>query len=291
MIFPEALKPGDTVRVVAPSSGFPRNDFFAGLAWLAGRYRVEYGESIVERAAYLAGSDERRFDEMVRAFQADHVKAIVCARGGYGASRFADRLPWGEFKKKPKWIVGFSDITVLHLFANANGIASVHGSNVTGLSRATPWVRHTWMRSLEMPSHRATWKCDVVHRGKGEGALIGGNLALVHAMAAAGQFHFPDGAILVLEDTTEKPYRVDRMLTSLRSGGYLARASAIVFGEFTECSPNVDGRTVSEVIADCTRGSGVPVVSGAPFGHGVLNEAFILGKRASLAEDGSLAIG
>lgn len=291
MIFPEALKPGDTVRVVAPSSGFPSRDFFAGMAWLAGRYRVEYRADILSRAAYLAGTDERRFDEMERAFRAENVKAIVCARGGYGALRFADRLPWSELKKNPKWIVGFSDITVLHALANAHGIASVHGSNVTGLSGASPWVRRTWMRSLEKPTERTMWRCRIVRAGSGSGVLVGGNLALVHALASAGQLRIPPGAILVLEDTTEKPYRVDRMLTSLRVGGHFDGVSAIVFGEFTECAPNVDGRTVDDLMAELANELRVPVVSGAPFGHGMLNEAFVLGARAELAEDGTLSIG
>jgi muramoyltetrapeptide carboxypeptidase len=114
---------------------------------------------------------------------------------------------------------------------------------------------------------------------------VGGNLALVHAMAAAGRLALPEGAILALEDVTEAPYRVDRMLTSLQLGGQLARASAIVFGGFDRCLPGPDGRTVNDVLEERTRALGVPVLAGAPFGHGAENEAFVVGAPARVRGD------
>jgi muramoyltetrapeptide carboxypeptidase len=115
--------------------------------------------------------------------------------------------------------------------------------------------------------------------------VVGGNLALVAAMAAGGALVVPDKAIVVLEDVTERPYRVDRMLTSLLLGGHLARASAIVFGAFTQCEPGPDGVTVDEVLRERTSGLGVPVVAGAPFGHAAPNFAFPLGRVAVLRGD------
>ncbi len=112
--------------------------------------------------------------------------------------------------------------------------------------------------------------------------MVGGNLALVHALAAAGRLRIPEGAVLALEDVTEAPYRVDRMLTSLRLGGYLARVSAVVLGGFDRCAPGTDGRTVEDVLEDRLGDLGVPVVAGAPFGHGARNEAFVLGKDVQL---------
>jgi muramoyltetrapeptide carboxypeptidase len=114
---------------------------------------------------------------------------------------------------------------------------------------------------------------------------VGGNLALVHAMAAAGRLVVPEGAVVALEDVTEAPYRVDRMLTSLRLGGHLGRASAVVFGGFDKCAPGPDGRTVEEVLVDRTGDLGIPVLAGAPFGHGERNEAFVLGARARVRGD------
>jgi muramoyltetrapeptide carboxypeptidase len=156
--------------------------------------------------------------------------------------------------------------------------------NVTGLGRTvTASERLSLLDALEGRAAQPWRDLTIVHPAPPvRGPLVGGNLALVVAMAAAGRFVMPDGAILVLEDVTERPYRVDRMLTSLRLGGYLARAGALVFGGFTECDPGPDGVTVTEVLRERTAGLAVPVVAGAPFGHGAPNRAFVLGARASL---------
>jgi muramoyltetrapeptide carboxypeptidase len=140
-----------------------------------------------------------------------------------------------------------------------------------------------WLAAVEsLPGPRAWRGLRVVHGGEASGVLVGGNLTLLHAMAGAGLLDVPAGAVLAIEDVSEAPYRVDRMLTSLLLGGHLARVSAIVVGGFDGCGPRPDGRTVDEVIADRTGPLGVPVVAGAPFGHGLHNEAFVLGQRATV---------
>jgi muramoyltetrapeptide carboxypeptidase len=293
---PPPLAPGDLVAVVAPSSPFPREDFFRGLAWLRTRYRLRMAASALSRDGYLAGDDARRRGELTRAMTDPEVRAIVCARGGYGAMRIARELPWDEFAARPKWIVGFSDVTALHVLAWSAGVASVHGPNVTGLGRtkaddAVPWTRAAWIASVERPASPRLWSgLRAVHPGRAHGTLVGGNLSLLAAMAAAGMLAVPDGAVVALEDVTEAPYRVDRMLTSLLLGGHLARASALVFGGFDRCAPLADGRTVDEVIAERTRALGVPVVAGAPFGHGARNEAFVLGAAVAVS-GGEVRIG
>ncbi|MBS2012809.1 MAG: LD-carboxypeptidase [Deltaproteobacteria bacterium] len=256
-----------------------------GLAWLRTRYRLRVSGSILSRHGYLAGTDERRLAELGEAMTDPDVHAIFCARGGYGVMRIVDRLPWDAFSERPKWLVGFSDITALHVVANARGVATVHGPNVTGLGRTiAPTERLALLDAVEGRAVAPVWRAlRVVHPGPGEGAregiLFGGNLALVEAMAASGQLRVPEGAVLALEDVTERPYRIDRMLTALRLGGHLARASAIVFGAFTQCEPGPDGVTYEDVIADRTRDLGMPVLAGAPFGHGKPNDAFVLGRR------------
>ncbi len=124
--------------------------------------------------------------------------------------------------------------------------------------------------------------------GEARGVVVGGNLSLLHAMAAAGRLLVPRGAVLALEDINEAPYRIDRMLTSLRLGGHLARASAIVLGAFTRCTTAADGRSVDEVLAERTIGLGLPVLAGAPFGHEAHNEAFVLGRVARITGDAML---
>lgn len=274
------------VAIVAPASPFDREELLRGLAWLRTRYRLRIASSILSREGYLAGTDERRASELSYAMTDPEVSAILCARGGYGAMRILDALPWEAFAARPKWLVGFSDVTALHIVANARGIPTVHGPNVTGLGRSiSPAERVALLDAIEGRSTAASWTAlRVVHEGANrrpaEGVLFGGNLALVEAMAAAGRLVVPEGAVLVLEDVTERPYRIDRMLTALRIGGHLARASAIVFGGFTQCEPGADGVTYETVLAERTRELGVPVLAGAPFGHGSPNDAFVLGRRA-----------
>jgi muramoyltetrapeptide carboxypeptidase len=286
-VFPPPLVPGDLVAVVAPSSPFSRDELLRGLAWLRGRYRVRMSPEVFARDGFLAGSDARRTQELANAFRDPAIKAVLAARGGYGAMRILGDAPWEELGRAPKWLVGFSDVTAFHVMAWRAGIASVHGPNVTGLGRdASPLVRAAWLASVERPGARRVWAgLRVVQSGRAEGPLVGGNLAMLEAMAAAGKLIVPDGAVLALEDVTERPYRIDRMLTALRLGGHLDRVSAIVLGGFEGCGPGPDGRTAEEVLEERTRTLGVPVVSGAPFGHSPHNEAFVLGVNAVVEND------
>lgn len=284
---PPPLRPGSLVAVVAPASPFDPKDLFRGLAWLRTRYEVRMASSIFARTGYLAGDDTRRAAELGAALTSPHVEAVVCARGGYGTTRILDALPWDLFARRPRWIVGFSDATALHAMATAHGVASIHAPNVTGLGRdITADERLSLLDALERPSTPTTWRdLETINPGRVVGPVVGGNLALVHAMAAAGRLVVPEGAILVLEDVTERPYRIDRMLTSLRLGGWLARAGAVVFGSFTDCEPGSDGVTTRDVLLGVARSVDRPFALGAPFGHGAPNRAFIIGRPALL--DGS----
>lgn len=276
------LRPGSLIAVAAPASPFDRNELFRGLAWLRTRYRLRIDTRVLDRKGYLAGADASRLDVLAKAMCDPEVEAILMARGGYGALRIADDLPWDDFVEAPKHLVGFSDICALHAFANRRSIVTVHGPNVTGLGRAiTAAERLSLIACLEgLPL--APWTLRAIRRGKARGPLVGGNLALVQAMVAAGEFAVPADAIVVLEDITERPYRIDRMLASLHLGGVFDRASAVVFGDFAQCDPGPDGVTVEEVIRDLAEKLAIPVYAGAPFGHGAPNFAFPLGAIAEL---------
>jgi muramoyltetrapeptide carboxypeptidase len=284
-----------TIAIVAPSGPFDREILFPGLAWLRTRYRLQIDTKILAaRDGYLAGTDASRAEVFKRAMLDPKVDAIYCARGGYGAMRILDQLPWQEFFKAPKKLIGFSDVTALHVIANARGLATIHGPNATGLG---PWLRPIERASvLALLENRPLdpWTgLAIVHRSKHrevKGITAGGNLALIEAMASANRLVIPDGAILFLEDVTERPYRIDRMLTSLRLGGYLQKAAAIVLGGFTQCDPvATDGVTVEQVLMARTEDLGVPVVSGAPFGHALPNRAFPLGAPAKVTIEVSSA--
>lgn len=259
----------------------------AGLAWLAQRYELVMHEDVFSREGFLAGDDARRADELSRAMRDESVRAIVTARGGYGATRIASRLPWDDFARSPKWIVGFSDVTALHAYAYAAGVASIHAPNATGLGASNnvhlARNRGALLAALERPDDaRSFGDLHAITRGEASGPLFGGNLALLCALAAADALVVPDEAIVLIEDVTERPYRVDRMLTSLLEGGHLANASAIVFGDFDQCDAGPDGVTVEAVLAERTSRLGIPVYRGAPFGHAARNEAFTIGARGRI---------
>lgn len=289
-IHPPALCPGDTIAIVAPASPFEHVLAWSGLGWLARRYRVRFDRGLFARTGYLAGSDERRRDELERAVRDPDVKAILAARGGYGAHRFAHEIDWTTLIERPRWLIGFSDITALHTEVARVGLASIHACHLTALGRGDARAREGFLRAVEAPQEPRAYRGLRVYKpGVAEGALYGGNLTVLHASAAAGRLHIPEGSVLFLEDVTERPYRIDRALATLAVGGHLARASAVVLGDFTDCNPGPDRVTIEAVLAERLGRLGVPVVGGLPVGHGIRNEPIILGGRARV--DASFAGG
>ena len=281
LILPEPLAPGSAVRVVAPSSPFEPRLLWRGLGWLAQRYQIRFDRGIFARSGYLAGDDERRRRELEAALAEPDVGAVLCARGGYGLSRYAHRIDWSVLRSRPRWIVGFSDVTALHVEAARASVASVHGCHVTALGRSDASCREALVRTLEHPYEtRVFERLDAWRPGQASGPLFGGNLTVLHACAAAGRLRLPVGSVLLLEDVGERPYRIDRALTTLQVGGYLDRVAAVVVGELSDCSPGPDGVSVLEVLRERLSLLDVPVVAGLPVGHGLRNEPVVLGAPA-----------
>jgi muramoyltetrapeptide carboxypeptidase len=291
-VIPAPLQPGSRLRVIAPSGPFDRTLVLRGMGFLRQRYRVEFDWSIFERAGFLAGSDARRLDELNRALSDPTLGAIVAARGGYGLTRIAHLADYGALLRHPKWIVGFSDITALHVEAAALGIASMHGPNAAALGRSDDWTQQRFIRTLESPTARAVYEgLATLRGGYARGPLAGGNLSLLLACQATQRLRLPHGAILVIEDVTESAYRVDRMLSALLASGALDRICAVVVGDFTDC-PDSHRVSVQAVLEERLGALEVPVVGGLRFGHGRYNEFVPLGIDAELdATSGRLVIG
>lgn len=275
---PPPLSPGSRVRVVAPCSPFDPRLIWRGMGWLAQRYRVDYSRGIFAASGFLAGDDGRRREELQAALDEPDLDAILCARGGYGLSRYVHQLDLSTMVERPRWLVGFSDVTALHVELASAGVASMHACNVTALGRSDAQSRDDLVAALESPTARRSFEgLEVLSSGQAEGPLYGGNLTLLQACAAAGRLRVPDSAVILLEDVSEMPYRVDRALTTLLVGGHFDAASAIVVGELTGCRPGVDGVRVEQVIAERLAPLGIPVVAGAPVGHGRINRPVIIG--------------
>ncbi len=247
--------------MIAPSGPFDQRGFERGVERLRTRYRVTHRADIDTKQGYLAGSDERRADELLEALEDETVDAIVAARGGYGATRILHRIPIASIAKARKLLVGFSDVTALHALWAIAGVRSLHGPMVATLGRGEERLVERWMASVEgaPPSidPLTGWG-----EGVAEGPLLGGNLSVLAALLGTPYFPPLRGAILFLEDVNEAPYRVDRMLTSLASAGALDGIVGVVLGAFT----HRDEAQVLEVLRE-RLGDRVPVAAGLPAGH------------------------
>jgi len=281
VLIPPALGPGDAVRVVAPSGPFDRTLCLRGAGFLGERYRVRFDWSMFERQGFLAGSDQRRRHELEAAVADASVRAIVAARGGYGLTRIAHAASLASLARDPKWIVGFSDLTTLHVECARLGIASLHAHNCAGLGRGDAVARAALIDALEQPLRpRAFEGLETWRSGSATGTLFGGNLTVLFTLAAAGRLFVPDGAVLFLEDVTESVYRLDRMLSALLVAGALDRVAAVALGELTDCPMGPHGVPAEQAVRERLLELGVPMVAGVPAGHGRYNAPLVLGAPA-----------
>jgi len=286
VLTPPALRPGSNIHIIAPSGPFDRALFWRAAGWLSKHHRLLFDRSIFERNGFLAGSDERRRVELQQAIDNPEIGAIVAARGGWGAARFVTSIDFSGLISHPKWIVGFSDPTVLHVRAWQFGVASLHAHNMVGLGRGEKYARDTWLQALEIPDKARVLRGHSLSAGKHNGVLVGGNLSVLFSCLAMGILHFPDNCILAIEDVAESSYRIDRMLNALLASGVMDRVAAFALGQFVDCDAGRHGVPVSEVLKDHIGRIGVPAVMNLPFGHGRVNEPLPLGAQVTL--DGTL---
>lgn len=297
MLLPPRLRRGDPVRVVAPSGPFDPAVLERGLAVLSGRLGLvpRMRADLAARKGYLAGDDARRAEEWREAVADPEARAIFCARGGYGAMRILPAVDPAPLLERPRALVGFSDITALHAALNRAGLATVHGPVVTQLGRAPDdAVRHLEVLLFEDPPRTGAWDAPAagaglvatrtVSPGRASGPLLGGTLTLLAHLAGTPYAPRLDGAILLLEDVGEKPYRIDRCLTQLRLAGTLDGVAGLALGRFTDCDDG--GLLAQDVLREAALSLGVPAVEGLPVGHEDANFAVPLGARATLVAPG-----
>jgi muramoyltetrapeptide carboxypeptidase len=292
VLYPPPVHPGDLLRIVAPSGPFDKTLFYRALAWLGRRYRVIWNRGILERRGYLAGSDQRRLAELDEALRDPDARAVIAVRGGYGATRVCPAADIASLLRYPKWCVGFSDFTALHLAAMRVGVASLHAPNLGALGRGDDVARAEWLDALEQPLARRCFSgLQVLYPGHASGTLVGGNLTLLFTAAASGQLALPDGAILFFEEVNEAAYRIDRMLTALGASGHLERVAGFCIGDLAPDREDALRQAAWGAVVDCLGPLGVPIVAGLPVGHGLINQPLPLGVPAHLdASSGALLI-
>jgi muramoyltetrapeptide carboxypeptidase len=263
----QPLSPGGRIRLIAPAGSFPVDDFERGVERLRERYQVSFDPDILARDGYFAGSDARREAELRAAIEDPAIDAIVAVRGGFGAARLLPALDPARLAAQPKLLVGFSDISALHALWARAGLGSIHGSMVAALGRSDTVRIARWQRAVEGVLPPQLNGLRTIARGRGRGPLLGGNLAVLTSLIGTPFLPELGGCVLFLEDVGERPYRVDRMLTTWAQAGVLQRPAAIALGAFSDCGPGPDGVTVEQVLDDRLGSLGIPVVAGVPAGH------------------------
>jgi muramoyltetrapeptide carboxypeptidase len=280
---PPALRQGDTVGIIAPSSGFRREDFEAGCATLRRLgYRPFYLPSIFERDLYFAGSLERRITELHEMFSRSEVRAILCARGGYGCNYLLPHLDLELIRANPKIFAGCSDVTTLLTYlCDAAGLVTFHAPMVAGdFSRPDGVDVDAWSAAASSgKAHPRAFSHDEVQplvEGNATGILYGGCLSLLCASLGTPYEIRTEGTILFLEDRGEKPYQIDRMLMQLKLAGKFDGVTGIIFGEMLDCGQrDAADRTLRDLIIRILGGLGIPIAFGLKSGH-VSSKSFTL---------------
>jgi muramoyltetrapeptide carboxypeptidase len=278
-VAPPALRPGDSVAIVAPSGPFDRPSFEAGLALVKARYTPHFTDGLFAQQRYFAGDDARRGDELNRAFSDPGIKAVFTARGGYGSMRLLTGLSLGA----PKIFVGFSDVTAVHGALQAHGVRSLHGPVLTQLGNQPPGSVERFFNLLESPLPSGPLlNGRTVVAGVAEGPLVGGNLSVLTRLLGTRFMPPTRGAVLLLEDVGERPYRLDRMWTHLALAGAFDGLAGIVLGDFTGCEERDADYGSADVLQSLARQTGLPCAAGFAIGHGAVNLPVPLGARVRL---------
>lgn len=286
MITPANLKKGDTIALVATARKATDGSLKAAID-LAHSWGLEVvvGSSIGLDYNQLAGTDEQRAADFQDQLDNPKIKAIWCVKGGYGTVRMVDLLDFTKFKAQPKWIVGFSDITVLHNHLNTMGYKSIHGVMPITVARATPPAIESLHASLFGQALSYTITTDKMNRqGHATGQLVGGNLSILYSLLGSQSAIDCKDKILFIEDLDEYLYHIDRMMMNLKRNGCLESVKGIIVGSMTQMKDNDIpwGKDAVAIIEDVTKNYNIPVIYNFPAGHIRDNRALILGSTITM---------
>lgn len=286
MKIPTSLKKGDTIAIIATARKNIDNNLKPTIDLLhSWGLEVIIGKSIGLDNNQLAGTDEQRAEDFQEQLDNPKIKAIWCVRGGYGTVRIIDLIDFTKFKKKPKWIVGFSDVTVIHSYVNKLNIASIHGFMPVTLEKATPESIESLRKALfgEILNYKMSF--DKTNRlGNAKGQIVGGNLSILYSLMGSNAQIDCNGKILFLEDLDEYLYHIDRMMMGLKRCGFFENLNGLIIGSMTKMKDNDIpwGKNANEIIEDITKEFHFPILYNFHAGHIHDNNALIFGKQVSL---------
>ena len=289
MIQPSPIQPGSKIRIVSPAGKISDQYVLPAAEWLQDQgYQVELGRHVFSSYYQFAGTDAQRYHDLQEALNDPDCDVILCSRGGYGTVRIIDRLDFTGFLESPKWLVGFSDITILHSCLNNYGVPTIHGvmpryfmdeSGQPGENLQSLMQLITGNGAqYSIPSQESNRK------GKTKAELVGGNLSIISSLQGTSYDLDTDGKILFLEDIDEFLYHTDRMIHQLKLSGKLDKLAGLILGDFTDMKDNESpfGKTVQEIICDAVEDFSYPVCFGFPAGHDKRNLALMFGKEWEL---------
>jgi muramoyltetrapeptide carboxypeptidase len=291
-MLPPFLQPNDEVRILSPS-GTIDSQYIDGAASTLRSWGLQVSEGAFARGAYgrFAATPSQRVADLQQALDDPQVKTILCSRGGYGLAQIIDQLDFSGFEKNPKWLIGFSDITVLHNAITNLGIASIHGPMAKPLTELSADSEQlTYLRNIlfgQLPQYTFSPQAEN-KKGKAIGRLVGGNLAVLMGMRGTGYDLDFDSKILFIEEIAEDPYKIDRMIQNLRYGGVLAQLSGLVVGQFSDCAEDpLMMQSITQIISTAVADYNYPVCFNFPAGHVDYNLSLLLGANVVLevAED------
>lgn len=290
MLIPRYLQKGDAVGIVAPARKVSPEEMEAGIEWILGQgWKPVYTARLFGSDNQFSGTDEERRQDFQEKLDNPAIRAIFCARGGYGSIRFIDKLDFSTFVKDPKWIVGFSDVTVMHSHILQNfGVASIHGPMLFsfGNHKTSPESLATLNNALTGMSYSIGYDAVLPHHeGEAEGILCGGNLSILYALSGSVSEMDMQGKILFIEDIDEYLYHIDRMMIQLKRSGKLSGLAGLIVGGMTDMRDNAIpfGKLACEIIHEHTAEYGYPVAMGFPAGHIVDNRCLVLGTSVKLS--------
>ncbi len=274
---PEYLKKGSKIALVAPARKIGRDEIAAAVKWIEEKdFEAVYDDRLFAEYHQLAGNDDFRASVLQEYLDRDDIDAILCVRGGYGTIRIVDKLDFTKFVKHPKWIVGYSDVTVLHAKMQQLGYQSIHGTMAINFEKNTKEALETLYKAL-VGKHQTDGEF-LATLGK-TGQVVGGNLSVLYSMLGSDLFPETDGKVLFIEDLDEYLYHIDRMMMGLKRAGKLANLKALLVGAFTDMHDNTIpfGMTAKEIIFEKVKEYGYPVIWDYPAGHIDDNRTIIFG--------------
>lgn len=296
MTVPPYLKPGDTIGITCPAGYMDYEKAAECIQVLQEQwgYKVKVGTTLGSTSkTYFSGTDEERLADLQTMLDDDEVNAVLCGRGGYGLGRIIDQLNFNKFKRKPKWVAGFSDITIFHNHVNKNlKIATLHAPMAAAFNDQGYLNKYVKSLKSTLEGGKAAYSCKkhkLNNDGTAKGRLIGGNLALfVHTIGTKSE---PEtkGRILFLEDIGEQKYNIDRMMLQLKRSGKLDKLSGLIFGKFTDTKDTERpfGQEVHDILHHIVKEYGYPVCYNFPVSHDVENYALKVGMQYTLTVENS----